>query len=183
MLYKTGVLHGRFQLLHNDHMKFILEGLSRCEHLVIGICNPDVTLTAYNAKNPHRSQATNNPFTYYERYEMVKGSLMELGISPERFDIVPFPINNPELIYNYAPRDAIYFLTIYDEWGMEKKKELEAIGCEVEVMWQVELKDKGISGSDVRELIKKGQDYQDYLPPFVYRYLKEKGLEDRLKEG
>lgn len=179
-MYKTGVVHGRFQLLHNDHVKFILEGLHRCEHLIVGICNPDVTLTSYNEKNPHRSTQANNPFTYYERYEMIKGTLLELGIGPDRFDIVPFPINMPELIFNYAPRDAKYFLTIYDEWGMDKKKELEAIGCDVEVMWQVELKDKGISGTDIRNMIRNGEDYKAYVPNFVYHYFKDRGLDERL---
>ena len=37
---KVGVIHGRFQLLHNDHMKYLLAGKQRCEHLIIGICNP-----------------------------------------------------------------------------------------------------------------------------------------------
>lgn len=181
MIYKTGVVHGRFQLLHNDHVKFILEGFHRCEHLIIGICNPDVTLTSFNEKNPHRSALENNPFTYYERYQMIKGSLIEKGISPDRFDIVPFPINMPELIFNYAPKDAKYFLTIYDEWGMAKKEELEAIGCDVEVMWQVKLEDKGISGTDIRNLIKNGEDYKEYVPAYVYNYMKANGLEDRLK--
>lgn len=37
----VGVVHGRFQLLHNDHVKYIMAGMERCERLVIGICNPD----------------------------------------------------------------------------------------------------------------------------------------------
>ena len=42
---QIGVIHGRFQLLHNEHMKYIMAGKERCEHLIIGICNPESTLT------------------------------------------------------------------------------------------------------------------------------------------
>lgn len=53
---KLGVIHGRFQLLHNDHMKYLLAGKERCEHLIIGICNPEQDLTKYTSNNPHRSK-------------------------------------------------------------------------------------------------------------------------------
>ena len=37
----VGVIHGRFQMLHNDHLKYLLAGKSRCDHLVIGITNAE----------------------------------------------------------------------------------------------------------------------------------------------
>ena len=43
-MHKIGVIHGRFQLLHNDHLKYLLAGKKRCEHLVVGITNPDPAL-------------------------------------------------------------------------------------------------------------------------------------------
>lgn len=116
-----GVVHGRFQLLHNDHVRYIMAGREKCEHLVIGICNPDVNLTKYSETNPHRSTQVANPFTYYDRYQMIKGTLMHIGVKAEEFDIVPFPINYPEFIFNYAPANAKYYMTIYDAWGYEKR--------------------------------------------------------------
>lgn len=53
---KIGVIHGRFQVLHNDHMKYLLAGKSLCKYLVIGISNPEVELTKYTNSNPHRSK-------------------------------------------------------------------------------------------------------------------------------
>lgn len=49
-MIRTGVIHGRFQLLHNDHLKYLLAGKARCEHLVVGITNPDPCLTKADAK-------------------------------------------------------------------------------------------------------------------------------------
>jgi D-arabinose 5-phosphate isomerase GutQ len=40
----VGVIHGRFQILHNDHLKYLLAGKDLCRHLVIGITNPDSPL-------------------------------------------------------------------------------------------------------------------------------------------
>jgi len=51
----TGAIHGRFQVLHNDHMKYLLAGKERCVHLVIGITNPDPILTRADPADPERS--------------------------------------------------------------------------------------------------------------------------------
>lgn len=181
MLDAVGVVHGRFQLLHNDHVKYIMAGKKKCEHLIIGICNPDIEKTKYSAANPHRSQAFANPFSYFERYQMIKGTLIQLGVSPLTFDIVPFPINCPELIFNYAPRNARYYMTIYDAWGYEKKQTLEKLGCDVEVLWNISIEQKGISGIDVRNLIVEKKQWKNYVPEFVYEYVTKNHLDARIQ--
>ena len=179
---QLGVVHGRFQLLHNEHIKYILAAKARCDHLIIGICNPDATLTKYAAENPHRSQIASNPFTYYERYQMIHGAMIEHGITLNEFDIVPFPINHPELIFNYAPSEAKFYMTIYDEWGRSKKKMLEDIGCHVEVMWQRDISEKVLSGTDVRTCIRMNMDWKQYVPQFVYQYIQQNHLDDRIRQ-
>ena len=178
---KLGVVHGRFQLIHNEHMKYILAGKERCDHLIIGICNPDITLTKYSDASPHRSQAESNPFTYYERLQMIQGAILESGITLDEFDIVPFPINYPELIFNYVPYNAKFYMTIYDEWGIEKKKMLEDIGYDVEVMWNRDISEKALSGTYVRNCIKENLNWDQYVPQFVYQYIKQRNLDDRIQ--
>jgi len=180
---KTGVIHGRFQLLHNDHMKYLLAGKEKCEHLIIGICNPEIDLTKYTKANPHRSKKSSNPLTYFERMECIKYSLIEAGIPEKEFDIVPFPINFPEKIFNYAPENAKYYMTIYDEWGEEKYKSLkEDLKLNVEVLWRVSLEEKGISASDVRKKIQEGKEWKQCVPNFVYKYITENHLDRRIKQ-
>lgn len=180
---KLGVIHGRFQLLHNDHIKYLLAGKNRCEHLIIGICNPEIELTKYNETNPHRSKKSSNPLTYFERMECIKNSLLELGIKQEEFDTVPFPINFPEKIVNYAPLNAKYYMTIYDEWGEEKYTYLkEKLKLDVDVLWRVTLEEKGISASDIREKIQKGQEWKQYVPNYVYKYVTENHIDKRIKQ-
>ena len=119
--YEIGVIHGRFQILHNDHIKYLMAGKDLCKYLVVGITNPDPLLTRDSDANPHRSKPLANPLTYFERYLMTQAALLEQGLSLTEFSIVPFPINVPELIKYYVPLDAIFFLTIYDDWGRQKK--------------------------------------------------------------
>lgn len=180
---KLGVIHGRFQLLHNDHIKYLLAGKNRCEHLIIGICNPEIELTKYNKANPHRSKKSSNPLTYFERMECIKNSLLEQGIKQEEFDIVPFPINFPKKIFNYAPLNAKYYMTIYDEWGEEKYTYLkENLKLDVDVLWRVTLEEKGISASDIREKIQKEQEWKQYVPNYVYKYITENHIDKRIKQ-
>lgn len=154
-----------------------------CEHLIIGICNPEVDLTRYSEANPHRSKKSSNPLTFFERMECIKNSLIEAGIPKEEFDIVPFPINFPEKIFNYAPRNAKYYMTIYDEWGEEKLKSLkEDLKLDVEVLWRVTLKEKGISASDIRKNIQEGKQWKQYVPNAVYKYITENKLDERIKK-
>jgi nicotinamide-nucleotide adenylyltransferase len=105
---ETGVIHGRFQVLHNDHRVYLLAGMALCRHLVVGITNPDPFLTRDEHADPKRSDPAANPLTYFERYVMVRSVLEEAGIESSRFSIVPFPINIPEL-YRYRSPRRLFF--------------------------------------------------------------------------
>ena len=108
----TGVAHGRFQILHNDHLKYLRAAKARCHHLVIGITNPDPILTRPDAADPRRSAPESNLLTYYERYCLIKAAFMEEGFGLEDFSLVPLPINLPELYRYYVPLEATFFITI-----------------------------------------------------------------------
>ena len=180
---KIGVIHGRFQMLHKGHMEYLLAGKQRCEYLIIGIANPDAHLTKFNIANPQRSDRTSNPLTYFERFQMIQGAMKEYGVPQEEFDIVPFPINYPELLFNYTPRDAVYYMTIYDAWGWEKKRILESIGCHVEVMWERTNATRITSGTEVRQRIAEGLPWEHLVPNFVYGYILDKGIDKRIRES
>ncbi|MGC4804619.1 adenylyltransferase/cytidyltransferase family protein [Micromonospora sp. DT233] len=169
--YPVAVIHGRFQPLHWGHLEYLLAGAERAELLVVGITNPDPTLVALEETDPQRGRPESNPFTYYERYLMVEGALRDAGVAPERVRIVPFPHSFPERLAHYAPRNAVYLLTVYDEWGDTKVDRFQRLGLTTEVMWR--RTDKPISGSRVRAAIAAGQDWTDLVPPAVARVIKE----------
>jgi len=177
----TGVIHGRFQILHNDHLRYIMAGKERCRHLVIGITNPDPGLTREAASDRKRSHPQANPLTYFERYLMVTAVMDELGVNRHDFSIVPFPINIPGLYQYYVPLDAVFFLTIYDDWGRQKLRYFKSLGLKTVVLWEVSPEEKGISSSDIRQRMTAGQEWRDLVPPSVYRMANQWNIPDRLQ--
>lgn len=172
-MYKTGVIHGRFQILHNDHMKYLLAGLEKCEHLVIGITNPDPTHIKFETSDPKRSEKMANPLSYFQRYQLIHTAFAELNISKKRFSVVPFPINFPELYRYYVPMDAVFFLSIYDDWGREKLSKFKELNLDTFVLWEVTPEEKGISASKLRSDILLDNNWQKYLPESVFNKLME----------
>ena len=180
--YDLGTIHGRFQILHNDHLKFIMAGKELCEHLIVGITNPDPSLTKNHDSNPHRSKPIANPLTFYERYVMIRDNLLESDLKYSEFSIVPFPINVPELLKFYVPMNVVFFLSIYDDWGRQKKKYLESLRLKVHVLWDVPLENKGLSGSDIRESMLKGEPWKQFVPSATTKLVQEWGIIKRLKD-
>lgn len=176
---KTGVIHGRFQLLHNDHIKYLLAGKERCDHLVVGITNPDPSLTRTDSADVARSSGRANPFTYFERYRMVREALAEHGLRDE-ISIVPFPINFPELYFYYVPLHATFFLTIYDDWGERKLQIFQQMELQTEILWRRPLSRKGLSAADIRKKIVDKEDWQHLVPPAVARLVESLNLRQRL---
>ena len=70
----TGVVHGRFQVLHLKEMEYILAAKMRCRTLYIGITHPDISAyPATSALDEHGTTRLDTPLTYIERYEMIPG--------------------------------------------------------------------------------------------------------------
>lgn len=177
-----GVVHGRFQIVHNDHVTYIMAARKHCRNLIVGITNADPTHIKSELADPNRSRPEANPLSYFERYCMLRAVLLEQGLKPNEFEIVPFPINNPALCRYYIPKTATLFITIYDEWGEEKNNRLKAFGYNTEVLWQKPLDAKGITSTKVRRCIIEGSDFQQLVPPAVYRLVLEWEIGARLRQ-
>jgi len=176
-----GVVHGRFQPLHQGHMEYILKGKQKCDILIIGLANPDPLRTKYDPTNPVRSTISANPFTYYDRYIMVRNTLIEVGIEINEFHIAPFPINFPEHLKYYVPPEAVYYITIYDAWGIKKKKVLESLGYRVEVLWTRNVSDRFTTGEEIRKKILNNEEWKHLVPNAVYLYITQHKLDEKLK--
>jgi cytidyltransferase-like protein len=172
------IIHGRFQPLHLGHLEYLLAGAESCEDLVVGITNPDPTEVLPEPTDIRRGSPEANPFTFWERYLMVEGALQEAGVDMEHLRIVPFPHSRPERLAHYAPRDALYLLTIYDRWGEEKLHRFKGLGLATRVMWRRD--SKLTTGSEVRRLIRAGGDWERLVPGAVARVIREQGADIRL---
>jgi nicotinamide-nucleotide adenylyltransferase len=108
--------------------------------------------------------------------------MLEAGVGSENFIIVPFPINHPELYGNYVPLDAVFFLTIYDEWGRRKRELFHEVGLKVEVLWERPIEQKGLSGADVRKKMASGQPWTHLVPKTTAALLEEWNVPQRLRD-
>jgi nicotinamide-nucleotide adenylyltransferase len=181
-MIETGVIHGRFQVLHNDHLRYLLAGKARCHHLVVGITNPDPVLTAPDEADPGRHEPQANPLTYYERYVMIRDTLVEAGLSEQEFSLVPFPVNRPDLYPHYVPMDGTFFLTIYDDWGRRKKDMFASAGLKIEVLWEKIPEEKGLLGSEIRRRMARGEAWETLVPPSVAKRMLEWDIPARLRK-
>ena len=180
MIIDMGVIHGRFQVLHLDHLKYLLAGKALCRHLVVAVTNPDPTLVKDDETDPQRSDPLANPLTYFERYVLVRAVLAEAGIPLEEFSVVPLPINFPELYRYYVPLEAVFFLTIYDDWGRRKLSQFQSLGLKTRILWERPIQEKGITGQEVRRRMIEGADWEELLPPASAALMKDWNIPQRL---
>lgn len=180
-MVETGVVNARFQVLHFKHMEYLLAAKMRCRKLYIGITNPDPSYTRVAIHDDNRSTKSANPLTYFERYEMIQGAMKEFGVPETEFDIIPFPINCPEYLPHYMPKNATNFIGICDAWDEEKYKILTGLGYDVEILWKRDEKERGVTGTWVRSCITLEQEWAHLVPKSVYEYLTANELDQRIK--
>jgi nicotinamide mononucleotide adenylyltransferase len=181
-VYDIGVIHGRFQVLHNDHMKYLLASVDHCRHLVVGITNAEPAMIQDEAADPQRSTPLANPLTYYERYQLVRSALVESGVALLDFSVVPLPISQPERYRYYVPLDAVFFLSIYDDWGRRKKRYFESLGLKTCVLREVTPEEKGISSTTIRQCMLSGEPWHHLVPASVSALLEEWNIAQRLRD-
>ena len=180
-MYDIGVIHGRFQVPHNDHLKYLLAGKAVCRHLIVGITNPDPTLTAQVAADVKRSSALANPLTYYERLVILRDVLLEAGLSHSETTFVPLPITHPDLYRYYVPLDAVFLLSIYDDWGRHKLEQFQGLGLKTHLLWEVPAEQKGLSASDIRQAMINDHPWEHLTPAATARHCHAWDIPQRLK--
>lgn len=179
---ERGVVHGRFQGLHLKHMEYLLAAKMRCRLLYVGITHPDIfACPAASPLDVHGTLVRDNPLAYIERYEMIRDSLLEFGVKREAFEIIPFPVDRPDVLAQYAPADAVYYMSICGEWDREKEKILSSLGLKTEILWERNAEEKGITGTELRALIAGDGSWRQYMPKAAAEYLTEHGLDERIK--
>lgn len=177
---RFGVVNGRFQVLHFKHMEYILAAKMRCDKLYIGLSNPDSMHTKYSKNDMSRSEPSSNPLTYHQRCEMIRGAMREVGVPDSEYEFVPFPINSPEYILQYLPEGAIFFLGLFDEWDEEKYQILKDLGVEIEILWDRAESKKGMTSTEIRARIARGEEWASLVPKSVYTYLTESGSDQKI---
>lgn len=183
-MVETGVIFGRYQIFHLKHMEGVLAAKMRCNKLYIGITHPDiVAYAATSALDTNGVTKRDNPLSYFERMEMIQGALRDFGVKRKEFEIIPFPISQPDLITQYAPTNATYYMSICTPWDEEKYQILQDQGLKTEVLWRRNPEEMGLSGKAIRDLIMvNNSEWQQHVPRTVAEYIMDNGIDRRIRE-
>ncbi|MEJ2865605.1 cytidyltransferase [Actinomycetospora flava] len=124
---------GRFQPVHAQHLELFALALAEHDHLVVAVTNPDTAARHVAATSTHRHTDDANPFTYFERLQLLTAALAGAGMA-ERTTVVPFDLTRPEVWAEYVPRDAVHYVRAYSAWEKDKAERLADGGYGVVVV-------------------------------------------------
>jgi nicotinamide-nucleotide adenylyltransferase/phosphinothricin biosynthesis protein PhpF len=149
---------GRFQPLHLGHLEYLEAARAVSDRLVIGITKPDLQDVVPCPQDPGRALVENNPFTYFERHELIRRAAAGSGWDLSEHCIVPAPIDVPQRLIQYLPppQSGHVLVTVYDAWGDEKSKRLEQLGYQVTVLYRRTMADRLTTGTEIRRLLRAG---------------------------
>ena len=173
--HEIAMIHGRFQPFHLGHLTYALLAKARCEALVVGITNPDRRHLKTMEGDATRHLPEANPFTYYQRMQMAKMSLIAAGLDPSALTIVPFPIEAPDLWDAYCPSGITTFLRDRGSWTKTKISLFQQKGWPCEVL--VDTENLNIEGRVIRSLLFAGdQRWRDLVPSATAGIIDESGI-------
>lgn len=171
MVYSYGMILGRFQPFHLEHLRYFRLCWEQSENVVIGITNPDPSTIVPDAANDHRHLSMDNPLTFTERLVMIRNTLRSEGYDMERVLIVPMPIHHPDRWRYYIPDGTVLFVVAYSEWEKKKAARLRTAGYKVV---EVDSLQKGISAAQVRDRFRAGENWEDLVPASVVRFFRDR---------
>jgi nicotinamide-nucleotide adenylyltransferase len=163
---KTALLIGRFQPFHNGHMEMIRKVMAECDHVVIGIGSAQY------------SHTEKDPFTAGERYFMIAEALRSEGYSG--FYIVPIEdLNRYSVWVSQVESMCPPFQVVYSNNPYTRRLFLEA-GYEVR---NSPLYNRAeYSGTEVRNRIREGKEWEHLVPDAVAKVIREVDGVNRITE-
>ncbi|MEI6316173.1 MAG: adenylyltransferase/cytidyltransferase family protein [bacterium] len=170
---KLGLIHGRFQPLHNGHMKYLLAGFEHAEHIVIGICTPEICTNEFAEQTGYPCTLRQNPYSYDERVAMIAASLCDAAIPSERFSFIPFP-SDYKNISSLVSNDTVFFIGHTGALDSKKKEFLENLGYSTRIIL---LSDdtREESGAKIRESIANRDNiWKSMVPHAVKKFLENR---------
>lgn len=160
---------GRFQPVHEQHLELFELALRDADHLVVAITNPDLGACQKEETSAHRHRWSANPFTYFERVQLLGAALAGRGLAA-RTTIVPFDLTRPAYWPEYVPLHARHLVRAYSDWERHKAQMLADAGYEVEVL-DGEPHNR-LSSSEIRARIEQGGGWEDLVPDSVVPVLR-----------
>ena len=86
------------------------------------------------------------------------------------------------MLLQYTPAEAVYYMSICSPWDEEKYQILQSLDLNVEVLWRRTGEEKGITGTELRGMIARGEDWQQYMPKTAAEYLERNSIDQRIRQ-
>lgn len=142
---KIGYTHGRYQPLHKGHFNTMLYILQNYDPLWIGIANPLLEKPRLVDRSDKKlveslkkARATEkNRWTYVDRYDMIYNSLIDKGIKPSRFRILPhFAFYDIKNWLDFLPqtKESVIILAEKDFHHYRKLEQYRKLEWEIETI-------------------------------------------------
>lgn len=165
---------GRFQPFHMGHADAVRQIFQKFSHedihLFIGIGS---------AENNFLEK---NPLTAGERFQIIRDALLEMGIAPENFSILPIRNIDHYALWPYHVQQLMPPIDIFFSGSLLVKTLWKQSFPNTEI-FALEQREK-ISGTVLREKLRTGdtQNIQKFLLPSVLNNIKKIGLAKRLQK-
>jgi cytidyltransferase-like protein len=167
--FEEAVVVGRFQPFHNRHLDYVLSVKERCDKLLILVVQ---VASLKGSKAPYalyqnarcvvqgatRKSTDSNPFSFEERKEMIRGSLVDSGLKDDEFSIRKHSLS--ELLRT----DSVFIVTddkpefFYKMiWFKLLMRKTEVVGANRDIK-------KGASGDEIRKLMEEKKPFDHLVP-------------------
>jgi cytidyltransferase-like protein len=154
---------GRFQPFHSDHLDMVRHALSLARQVVIGITNPEGAPRTAHPASAHRHLDGANPFTYAQREQLVDAALQADGIPRSRYEIVPFPLEDPASWPALLAQGTPQLVRVFSDWEREKVRRFAAAGYPPVVLQGDPA--RRLAAADLRERLARGETWLKAVPP------------------
>ena len=105
---------GRFQPVHADHVRLFRLALEAAGRLVVAVTNPDPGTYRAEPDSSHRHLPEANPFTYFERLELLTAALRSDEVNLRAGPGTRYPID-----WVYKRRDQpVEILREFEVWRL-----------------------------------------------------------------
>ncbi|RLF55842.1 MAG: nicotinamide-nucleotide adenylyltransferase, partial [Thermoplasmata archaeon] len=144
---KTSLFLGRFQPFHNGHLSVVKYASKKYKKVIIAICSAQI----------HHTEK--NPFTVWERHDMISLSLSEEKLN--NIEIVAVPdLKNPQAWSKFIKVVCTDFDTILTN-NDNTKELMQSVGVEIDTPPKT---NNNLSATLIRKLLKESKDISEYVP-------------------
>ena len=139
------------------------QALAIADRVLIGVTNADAAELRRHPASPHRHLTTANPFSFEQRRQLIDAALAAAGVAAARYEILPFPLDEPERWPAIVPPGTPQLVRVFSDWEREKVRRFAAAGYAPRVLTGDAA--TRVSGSDIRRAMQAWQPWQQWVPP------------------